>query len=74
MKAKLLKLLRLIGCIPPFFIGVLEKLALGLIKKLTGFTQWARGYLDRVKAVCDDPVAIVEGFYESEPPIRSEEV
>ncbi len=66
MKAKLVKLLRLIGCIPPFFIGVLEKLALGLIKKLTGFANWARRYLNRVKSVCDDPVALVEEFCESE--------
>ena len=49
MKAKLLKFLRFVGYIVPLFVGLMEKLALGLIKKLTGFTNWSRSYLDRVK-------------------------
>ena len=60
MKAKLLKLLRLAGCILPFFVGILEKLALGLIKKLTSLANWARRYLDRVKTVCDCPSTLAE--------------
>ena len=60
MKAKLLKVLRLVGAIVPFLVGLIEKLALGSIKKLTGVANWARGYLDRVKKVCDCPDEIVQ--------------
>ncbi len=54
MKAKTLKFLRLVRSIVPFFVGLIEKLALGLIKKLTGLANWARNYLDRAKTVCEN--------------------
>ena len=37
----------------PFLVGLIEKLALGLSKKLAGLAIRARNYLDRVKQVCD---------------------
>ncbi|MBQ7924225.1 MAG: hypothetical protein IJ329_02850 [Clostridia bacterium] len=60
MKAKLLKLLRLVGYVVPFFVGLIEKLALGLIKKSTSLANWARNYLNRVKTVCDCPETFAE--------------
>ncbi len=53
MKAKLLKLLRLVGYVVPLFVELIKKLTLGLIKKLTGLANWARGYLNRVKQACE---------------------
>ncbi|MBE7085078.1 MAG: hypothetical protein E7368_03390 [Clostridiales bacterium] len=52
-KAKFMKFLRQVGYIVPFLVGLIEKLALGLSKKLAGLATRARNYLDRVKQVCD---------------------
>ncbi len=49
MKAKWIKWLQFVGKIVPFFIGLIEKLALGLIKRWTSVAGWARNRLDRVK-------------------------
>ena len=52
-KAKIMKFLRQVGYVVPFLVGLIEKLALGLSKKLAGLAIRARNYLDRVKQVCD---------------------
>lgn len=56
MKAKLLKLLRLVGYVVPCFVELIKRLALGLIKKLTGLASWARSCLNRVQQVYGCPV------------------
>ena len=48
MKAKFVKLLRLTG-IDVLVLGLIEKLALALIKKCTAWHTYARNYLDQVK-------------------------
>jgi hypothetical protein len=53
MKAKLLKLLRLTRLIV-LFLGLVEKLALGLIKKLTAVAEFAGDSLTRMAQVCDE--------------------
>ncbi len=60
MKAKVWKSLRLVGKIFPLLIGLLEKLALGLIKKLLALLRWAGNRLNRAKPVCETLETIVE--------------
>lgn len=48
MKAKIVKLLRLTG-IDVLVLGLIEKLALALIKKCTAWQVHARNYLNRVE-------------------------
>ena len=48
MKAKIVKLLRLTG-IDVLVLGLIEKLALALIKKCTAWQNCARTYLNKVK-------------------------
>ncbi len=52
MKAKIVKLLRKLG-VDVLLLGLVEKIALGLIKKLTAWACSARSYLDRVEKKCD---------------------
>jgi hypothetical protein len=53
MKAKLLKLLRLTRlCV--LFLGLAEKLALGLIKKLSAIATFANDCLTRMAQGCDE--------------------
>ena len=47
MKAMFKKVLRLLG-LDVLLLGLVEKLALGLIKKLTSLQNVATNYLDRV--------------------------
>lgn len=48
MKAKLVKLLRLTG-IDVLVLGLIEKLALALIKKCDAWQNYARNYINRVE-------------------------
>jgi hypothetical protein len=48
-----LKLLRLIGA-DVLFLGLVEKLALGLTKKLTARAEFARSYLNREQSLRDE--------------------
>ena len=48
MKAKIVKLLRLTG-IDVLVLGLIEKLALALIKKCTAWQSYARNYINRVE-------------------------
>ena len=48
-----LKLLRLIG-VDVLFLGLVEKLALGLTKRLTACAEFARSYLSRVQSLRDE--------------------
>ncbi|MBE5744888.1 MAG: hypothetical protein E7355_01990 [Clostridiales bacterium] len=66
MKAKLLKLLRLVGYVVPLLAELIKKLALGLMKKLTGIANWTRGCLNRVQQVCDTSHALTEDVEEKE--------
>ncbi len=52
-----LKFLRLTG-IDVLFLGLVEKLALGLIKKLTVVADFARNFLDRVQSSRDESLVI----------------
>ena len=53
MKAKLEKLSRLTRILV-LVLGLVEKLALGLIKKLTAVANYAGDYLTRIAQVCDE--------------------
>ena len=53
MKAELLKLSRLTRLLV-LAIGLVEKLALGLIKKLTAVAKFAGDYLTRIAQACDE--------------------
>ena len=52
MKTALVKFLRFTR-LDVLFLGLVEKLALGLIKKLTAWATFARNFLDRVRSTCD---------------------
>ncbi len=52
MKTALVKFLRFTR-LDVLFLGLVEKLALGLIKKLTAWATFARNFLDRVQSTCD---------------------
>ena len=53
MKEKLFKLLRFTRlCV--LFLGLVEKLALGLIKKLTAVAQYSADTIAKMVQVCDE--------------------
>ena len=55
MKEKLFKLLHFTRlCV--LFLGLVEKLALGLIKKLTSLANYAAETLAKITQVCDEKI------------------
>ena len=52
MKAKIMKVLRFIG-IDVLLMELVEKIALGLVKKLTRLADFASGYLTRAQQSSD---------------------
>ena len=49
-------------CIDVLFLGLIEKLALGLIKKLTAVAQFTRNFLDRVQSSRDESFILTDSL------------